>query len=76
MRDLNERRMPSPGSAWQGLKRRRVGWSHTTLLGSHAHASGILRNGIYTGLATWNKLTGRKVPGTGRRIQKRRPKSE
>ena len=76
VRDLNERRVPSPGSFWKNRKRRASGWVHTTLLGSYAKASGILRNPIYTGKSTWNKRAGKKVPGTGRRIQKRRPKSE
>ena len=46
------------------------------MLGSHSKASGILRNPTYTGVATWNKRAGKKVPGTGRRIQKHRPESE
>ncbi len=74
--DFNERGIPSPGSYWKNVKRRSIGWSHTTLLGSHTKATGILRNPIYKGLVTWNKRTGKKVPGTGRRIQKRRPDSE
>ena len=74
VRDFNERGVPSPGSYWKN--RRSLGWVHTTLLGSQAKASGILRNPIYTGRVTWNKRTSKKVPGTGRRIQKRRPESE
>ncbi len=76
VRDFNERGIPSPGSYWKNVKRRSLGWSHTTLLGSHSKATGILRNPIYKGLETWNKRTGKKVPGTGRRIQRRRPDSE
>lgn len=76
VRDFNERGIPSPGSYWKNVKRRSVGWSHTTLLGSYAKASGILRNPIYAGSVTWNKRIGKKVPGTGRRIQRRRPESE
>ena len=76
VRDFNERGVPSPGSYWKNVKRRSIGWSHTTLLGSHTKATGILRNPIYKGLDTWNKRTGKKVPGTGRRIQKRRPVAE
>ena len=75
VRDFNERGVPSPGSFWK-KKRRASGWVHTTLLGSFAKASGILRNPIYAGRPTWNKRTGKKVPGTGRRIQTRRPESE
>ena len=76
VRDFNGRGVPSPGSYWKNVKRRSIGWSHTTLLGSHTKATGILRNPIYKGLVTWNKRRGKKVPGTGRRIQKRRPDSE
>ena len=75
-RDLNERRIPSPGSYWNNKKRRAVGWVHTTLCGSHSKASGILRNPIYAGRCTWNKRKGKKVPGTGQRIQQRRPEVE
>lgn len=75
-RDLNARRVPSPGSYWNNRKRRAIGWVNTTLCGSHTQASGILRNPIYTGRCTWNKRKGKKVPGTGARIQKRRPDAE
>ncbi len=75
-RNLNERGVPSPGSFWNHRQRRCLGWVHTTLLGSYVTASGILRNPIYTGRATWNKRKGKKVPGTSQRIQKRRPDSE
>ena len=76
VRDFNERGIPSPGSYWNTRTRRCAGWCHTSLLGSHSKASGILRNPIYTGRATWNKKAGKKVPGTGRRIQTLRPESE
>ncbi len=76
VRDFNERGIPSPGSYWKNVKRRSIGWSHTTLLGSHTKASGILRNRIYKGVDTWNKRAGKKRPGTGKRIQKLRPESE
>lgn len=75
-RDLNMRRVPSPGSYWNNRKRRAVGWSNTTLCGCFSKASGILRNRIYTGRCTWNKRQGKKVPGKGTRIQRRRPEAE
>jgi DNA invertase Pin-like site-specific DNA recombinase len=75
-RELNERRVPSPGAAWNGKKRRAIGWAHVTIVGCYSKASGILRNPAYTGRITWNKRAGKKVPGTGMRIQKRRPESE
>ena len=76
VRDFNERGIPSPGSYWKTRTRRCAGWCHTSLLGSYSKASGILRHPIYTGRATWNKKAGKKVPGTGRRIQKLRPQSD
>ena len=76
VRDLNERGIPSPGSFWKLNERRAQGWPHTTLLGSETKASGILRNEIYTGRVQWNKRKGKKVPGTARRIQERRPKEQ
>ena len=70
------RGIPSPGSFWKLKKRRAAGWVHTTLVGSHSKASGILRNPIYAGAVTWNKRRGKKFPGTSQRIQHRRPESE
>ncbi len=75
-RDLNARGVPSPGSYWNNVKRRSLGWAHTTILGSYTKASGILRNPIYVGQHTWNKRKGKKVPGTAQRIQKRRAEAE
>ena len=76
VRDFNERGIPSPGSFWKGSTRRCAGWTHTTLQGSHTKASGMLRNRIYAGRVTWNKVSGKMVPGTGKRIHKRRPDCE
>ncbi len=73
-RALNEMGVPSPGSYWKN--KRSIGWPHTTIIGSYAKASGILRNPIYKGTDTWNKRIGKKRPGTGKRVQKRRPESE
>ncbi len=73
-RVLNERGVPSPGSYWKN--KRSIGWPHTTIIGSYAKASGILRNPIYKGTDTWNKRIGKKRPGTGKRVQSRRPESE
>lgn len=73
-RALNERGVPSPGSYWSN--KRSTGWPHTTIIGCATKASGILRNPIYKGEVTWNKRHGKKRPGTGKRVQKRRPESE
>ena len=74
--DLNQRGVPSPGSYWNLKIRRAVGWTHTTLLGSATKCSGILRNQIYRGCVTWNKRQNKKVPGSGRRVQRKRPESD
>ena len=76
VRDFNERGVPSPGSYWKNVKRRSIGWSHTTLLGSQTKASGILRNRIYKGVDTWNKRANKYRPKTHLRVQKLRPESE
>ena len=73
-RDLNNRGIPSPGSYWN--RPRANGWVNTTISGSYSKASGILRNPIYSGQLTWNKRKGKKVPGTSRRVQTRRPNDE
>lgn len=73
-RELNERGIPSPGSYWN--RERTNGWVHTTICGAHTKASGILRNPIYAGRVNWNKRKGKKVPGTSRRVQTRRPDDE
>src|SRR5690606_3900168 len=75
-RDLNARKVPPPGAAWNGRARRALGWVNTTISGAHSKASGILRNPIYAGRCVWNKRKGKKVPGTAQRIQHRRPDSE
>lgn len=73
-RDLNARRVPSPGSFWQ--RPRANGWTGTTLTGSHSKGGGLLRNPIFKGDYTWNRARGKKRPGTGRRVQKLRPASD
>ncbi|HEX7080214.1 MAG TPA: recombinase family protein [Gammaproteobacteria bacterium] len=75
-RDLNARGVPSPGSYWSLKARRSDHWTHTTLTGSESKASGILRNPIYTGRATWNKRKGKYRPGTKQRIQLKRPEDQ
>lgn len=75
-RDFNERGEPSPGSYWKNVKRRSIGWSHTTLLGSHAKGTGILRNPIYKGEVIWNRRAGKKVPGTGKRKMNNRARAD
>ena len=75
-RDLNERRIPSPGSYWNRRVLRADGWMHTSIIGTYSKADGILRNPIYTGRIIWNRRKAKKIPGTARRIMKRRPNDE
>ena len=68
-RNLNERGVPSPGSAWKREKRRCRGWM----------ASGIrviLKNVRYTGLVRWNTSEWIKDPDSGSRKRRSRPRSE
>lgn len=76
VRDFNSRGIASPGASWKVSVRRAAGWCATTLTGCHTKASGILRNPVYKGESTWNRVHGRKKPGTGRRVQRRRPTEE
>lgn len=68
-RDLNELRIPSPGSSWNRTTRRANGWM----------ASGIrviLRNERYRGVVHWNTSEWRKDPDSGKRQRVERPRSE
>jgi site-specific DNA recombinase len=67
---LNERAIPSPGSAWRGRTTRRTsGWLGSTL-------NELLANPLYRGELVWNKTEWRKNPDTGRRTMRPRPQSE
>lgn len=73
--DLNRRGVPSPGASWNRPDRV-PGWTHTTVCGAATKQDGIVRNGIYVGRVAWNKRAGKRVPGTGRRVQRKRAPSE
>jgi site-specific DNA recombinase len=67
---LNERAIPSPGSAWRGRALRRTsGWLGSTL-------NELLANPLYRGELVWNKTQWLKNPDTGRRTTRPRPQSE
>src|SRR5437016_2996380 len=69
-RDLNVRKIPSPGFAWQRSVRRRDGcWLISTL-------NPLLRNERYMGRVVWNRSTWVKDPDSGRRARRMRPESE
>mgnify|MGYP001259338170 CR=1 FL=1 len=67
--DLNARRIPSPGSAWNRSERRCGGW-----MGSAIRA--MLRNERYVGRVIWNRSEWVKDPDTGKRLRRERPPSE
>ena len=68
--DLNRRRIPSPGSTWKRVVRRKdAKW-----LGSAIVA--MLDNPLYIGKYIWNRSTWAKDPDTGKKQRKERPESE
>jgi site-specific DNA recombinase len=70
VRDLNVRKVPSPGSTWQRSSRRKDGcWLISTL-------NPLLQNERYVGRVVWNRSTWVKDPDSGRRIRRQRPESE
>ncbi len=70
VRDLNARRIPSPGANWKRSVRRKDGcWLISTL-------NPLLRNERYAGRVVWNRSTWIKDPDSGRRARRARPESE
>ncbi|WP_114111888.1 recombinase family protein [Thalassospira xiamenensis] len=65
--DLNRRGIEAPN----GGK-----WAPTTLVGSFVRQTGLLRQTLYNGTITFNKMQYRKHPETGRRVSVMRPESE
>ena len=65
--DLNRRGIDAPN----GGK-----WAPTTLVGSFVRQTGLLRQTLYNGTITFNKMQYRKHPETGNRVSIMRPESE
>ena len=65
--DLNRRGIEAPN----GGK-----WAPTTLVGSFVRQTGLLRQTLYNGTITFNKMQYRKHPETGKRLSVMRPESE
>ncbi|MBF0251737.1 MAG: recombinase family protein, partial [Alphaproteobacteria bacterium] len=65
--DLNRQGIPSP----KGGK-----WVKTTLIGQLARKTGLLRQTLYKGVVTFNRMMFRKNPETGKRQSFVRPESE
>lgn len=69
-RDLNVRKIPSPGSSWQRSERRRDGcWLISTL-------NPLLQNERYAGRVVWNRTVWVKDPDSGRRLRRARPQKD
>ena len=70
VRDLNVRRIPSPGSSWRRSERRRDGcWLISTL-------NPLLQNERYVGRVVWNRTVWVKDPDSGRRLRRARPSTD
>lgn len=65
--NLNARDIPSP----KGGR-----WAVTTLIGQVARKTGLLRQTLYKGEVTFNRMAFRKHPDTGKRISLIRPENE
>ena len=51
-------------------------WAPTTLVGTRVRKTGLLRNTLYRGLVTFNRMQYRKNPETGKKLSVMRPESE
>lgn len=65
--DLNAQSIPSPSGG---------AWGPSTLIGSAARETGMLRNTLYKGLVSFNRMHFRKHPETGKRLSVMKPESE
>ncbi|MBS8275594.1 recombinase family protein [Thalassospira tepidiphila] len=65
--DLNRRGIDAPNGGQ---------WAPTTLVGSFVRQTGLLRQTLYNGTITFNKMQYRKHPETGKRLSVMRPESE
>jgi site-specific DNA recombinase len=76
-RELNARKVASPGSTWKRTKRRCGGWMGSAI-------SNMLRNPLYTGEQVWNRSRWVDIPDTvrkakgykGKKQRKERPQAE
>jgi site-specific DNA recombinase len=68
-KELNGRRIPSPGASWNRTERRATGWMDSGV-------RVILRNERYRGVVHWNTSEWRKDPDSGKRKRFTRPREE
>lgn len=75
--ELNEEKIPSPGSAWGREQRRKRGWVHSVMVGNPARGLGILNNDAYRGLVVWNRSRWiRSAADSSKRRQVQNPRKE
>ena len=74
---LNEERIPSPGSGWNRITRRRAGWVQSAIAGDARRGVGILNNELYIGRIVWNRFKWvRSASDSSRRRAVLNPSSE
>jgi site-specific DNA recombinase len=74
--ERNRRAIPSPGTAWNRMTRRRGGWQASAIAGDAKRGIGVLNNESYIGRIVWNRSRWIKDPDTGKRRCILRPLSE
>lgn len=75
--NLNARKVPSPGSAWNREVRRRGGWLCSAIAGDPKRGTGILNNEMYHGTIVWNRARWiRSAANSKKRRQQVNSKSE
>ncbi|PHR00122.1 MAG: hypothetical protein COB29_16200 [Sulfitobacter sp.] len=65
--DLNNHNIPAPKGE---------GWSISTILGAKTRQTGLLRQSLYNGIFTFNKMAYKTNPKTGKRFSVVRPEKE
>jgi site-specific DNA recombinase len=73
---FNAQGIPSPGSSWKRVTRRRDKWLATALFSNPKRGLGILCNEIYRGRYLWNRTQRTKNPETDQVKYMPRPQSE
>lgn len=68
-RELNSRKVPSPGSSWKREERRASEWMNSAI-------RAMLQNPLYKGVVVYNRSEWRKNPTTGERKRIERPSKE
>lgn len=67
---LNRDGIPSPGSSWARVSRRKAGWLASAIVGDQVRGVGILLNPLYRGTVIWNRCSWKRSASDSHR---RRP---